>query len=77
MHTVPDAFPSCRNRAEKVACVGAAMLRLQPEATRENIKAVLGINDRELDAVVDDARAYAAANSVRHTRQRVPASHAA
>lgn len=81
MTKVLDAYPACRTRTEKVACVGAAMLRLQPDATRQNIKAYLGINDRELDAVADDAIAYAGAHSERQKhdwpRVRVPARRVA
>lgn len=71
-----NAFPLCRDRKEKIACVAEAMRRLGDNCTTETLKSSLGITQRELDAVADDARSLAAGLSVRQTRYSVPANRA-
>lgn len=72
-----NAFPHCRNRQEQVACVGEAMRRLGEGCTAEELKTSLGITQAQLDAIADDARAYAVQASVTQTRAAVPANRAA
>jgi hypothetical protein len=72
-----NAFPLCRNRQEQVACVGEAMRRLGEGCTAADLKNSLGITQAQLDALADDARAYAVSASVTQTRAAVPASRAA
>ncbi|CAD7036595.1 hypothetical protein RHAB21_02545 [Pseudorhizobium halotolerans] len=72
-----NAYPLCRNRREQVACVGEAMRRLGEGCTADDLKNSLGITQAELEAVADDARAYAVAASTVQTRATVPANRAA
>lgn len=72
-----NAFPHCRNRREQVACVGEAMRRLGEGCTADDLKASLGITQAQLDAIADDARAYAVSKSTVQTRATVPAARAA
>jgi len=72
-----NAYPLCRTRAEKIACVAEAMRRLGEGCTADDLKTSLGITETELMSVVDDARALATTLSVRQTRARMPAVQAA
>ena len=72
-----NAFPHCRNRQEQVARVGEAMRRLGEGCTADDLKVSLGITQAELDAIADDARAYAVSKSTVQTRTTVPAARAA
>ncbi|KKX28249.1 hypothetical protein [Rhizobium sp. LC145] len=72
-----NAYPLCRNRDEKVACVAEAMRRLGEGCTAQDLKNCLGITDAQLNDVVDDARARAVHLSVRQTRYSIPARRAA
>lgn len=65
-------------RQQKVEAVAEAMIRLeQIGATAENIKNLTGITQRDLDDVVDDARAVAYLRQNGKPRVRVPADQAA
>ncbi len=72
-----NAYPLCRNRQEQVACVGEAMRRLGEGCTASDLKNSLGITQIQLEAVVDDARAYATERSTRQTRYSLPVQRAA
>lgn len=64
-------------RQQKVAATAEAMIRLEPNATAENIKNLTGITQRDLDDVVDDARAAAYLRQNGKPRVSVPAGMAA
>ena len=72
-----NAFPLCRNRQEQIACVGEAMRRLGEGCTAEDLKNSLGITQAQLEAIADDARAYAVEASTVQTIATVPANRAA
>jgi hypothetical protein len=72
-----NAYPLCRNRQEQIACVGEAMRRLGEGCTADDLKSSLGITQSQLEAVVDDARAYAVERSTYQRRFSVPAQRAA
>lgn|GEM_PF-2678623 len=72
-----NAYPLCRNREEQVACVGEAMRRLGDGCTAQDLKNSLGITQAQLEAIADEARAYAVAASTIQTRATVPARRAA
>jgi hypothetical protein len=59
-----NAFPLCRNRPERVACLGEAMIRNGEGCTASDLKNSIGITQAQLDDLGDDARAYAMARSV-------------
>ncbi|MGI0527268.1 hypothetical protein [Rhizobium giardinii] len=65
------------SRQQKVETVAEAMIRLEPNATAENIKNVTGITQPDLDKVADDARALAMSRTERVTRARIPSRRAA
>jgi hypothetical protein len=65
------------SRQQKVEAVAEAMIRLEPNATAENIKNLTGITQPDLDKVADDARALAMSRSERVTRARIPSRRAA
>ncbi len=65
------------SRQQKVEAVAEAMIRLEPNATAENIKNVTGITQPDLDNVADDARALAMSRTERVTRARIPSRRAA
>ena len=64
-------------RKQKVEAVAEAMIRLEPNATVENIKNLTGITQRDLDDVVDDARAVAYLRQNGKPRISIPAAKAA
>ncbi|KQY27202.1 hypothetical protein [Rhizobium sp. Root482] len=64
-------------RQQKVEAVAEAMIRLEPNATAENIKSLIGITQTDLDSVADDARAEAYQRQNGKPRVRVPVDQAA
>lgn len=72
-----NAYPLCRTRDEKIACVAETMRRLGEGCTEDDLKNCLGITTVELKSIADDARALAVALSVSHIRATVPARRAA
>lgn len=72
-----NAFPLCRDRDEKIACVAEAMRRLGEGCTEADLKNTLGITTAELNDLADEARARAVSLSVTQTRASVPARRAA
>lgn len=72
-----NAYPLCRNRNEQIACVGEAMRRLGEGCTESDLKNSLGITTVQLNAVADEARAYAFARSTSRGRAYNPVAHAA
>ena len=63
-----NAYPLCRNRRERIECVGEAMLRLGEGCTESDLKNSLGITTPQLHDVADEARAYAFARSTSRGR---------
>ena len=72
-----NAYPLCRNRRERIECVGEAMRRLGEGCTENDLKNSLGITTAQLYDVADDARAYAFARSTSRGRAYGPVARAA